>query len=204
MLHPFGGFTRLKREPDNPRAEFRSPSPARALASDGRRLARRLLRRAHFKFSDAGAALSIIASGTSSSPLNLLPGYPLDGVRVLRAFLWRRTGQLETPRASPASAAQLIGGALVVFGGYFYLKLNDPFMGLWFALVGFFSSTRARAIVRAGARRAHRRRRDGRARPVEPETLVSHFVDASWPMHRQTAFAVARDGRLHGSSRSKT
>ena len=33
---------------------------------------------------------------------------------------------------------------------------------------------------------------------VEPDALVSHFIDTVLPLHRQEAMPVARDRRLHG------
>ncbi|HYO62868.1 MAG TPA: site-2 protease family protein [Pyrinomonadaceae bacterium] len=203
VLHPFGGFTRLKREPDNPRAEFRiaiaGPSASfliGVVALVGFYAAASL----HLR--TLAAALSIVGFWNFVlAASNLLPGYPLDGGRVLRAYLWRRTGQLEDATRVSSLGGQLIGVALVVFGGYFYLKLNDPFMGLWLALVGFFLFDAARSIVRRKGRRGGARTvADAMGAPVSvaPDTLVSHFVDLILPMHRQPAFAVAREGQLHG------
>src|ERR1044072_6085579 len=122
VLHPFGGLTRLRREPDNPRAEFRiaiaGPSASfliGVVAFVGFYLARLAGLEA------LAAALSIIGFWNFIiAASNLLPGYPLDGGRVLRAFLWKRTGQLDDATRVAGLGGQLIGGALVVFGGYFY------------------------------------------------------------------------------------
>src|SRR5205085_1572485 len=74
------------------------------------------------------ASLSIVGFWNFTiAASNLLPGYPLDGGRVLRAYLWKRTGQLEDATRAAALGGQLIGGALVVFGGYFYMVWRDPF-----------------------------------------------------------------------------
>jgi Zn-dependent protease len=204
VLHPFGGFTRLRREPDNPRAEFRIAiaGPSASFLIGVASLAGFYVS-ASLNLRTLAAALSIVGFWNFViAASNLLPGYPLDGGRVLRAYLWRRTGQLEDATRVASLGGQLIGGALVVFGGYFYLKLNDPFMGLWLALVGFFLFDAARSIVRPRGRRGRVARTvaDAMGAPVsvEPETLVSHFVNTVLPIHRQPAFAVARQGRLHG------
>jgi Zn-dependent protease/CBS domain-containing protein len=200
VLHPFGGLTRLRREPDNPRAEFRiaiaGPSASFLIGV----------------FSFVGLYVAQLASLDTLSAIfkivgfwnftiaasNLLPGYPLDGGRVLRAFLWKRTGQLEDATRSAGLGGQLIGGALFVFGGYFYLWLGDPFMGLWLALVGLFLFDAARSVTRP--RKSLRTAGDAMAAPVsvEPDSTVGHFVDHVLALNRQAAFTVAHDQRLHG------
>jgi Zn-dependent protease len=200
VLHPFGGLTRLCREPDNPRAEFRI-----AIAGPSASFLIGVLALAGFyacslaHLRATGAALSIVGFWNFTiAASNLLPGYPLDGGRVLRAFLWKRTGHLEDATRVASLGGQLIGGALVVFGGWFYLRAGDPFMGLWLTLVGFFLFDAARAVVRR--RKTLKTAGDAMTAPVsvEPETTVSHFIDHVLPLHRQEAFTVAHARRLHG------
>jgi Zn-dependent protease/CBS domain-containing protein len=200
VLHPFGGLTRLRREPDNPRAEFRI-----AIAGPSASFLIGVLALAGFYVArvaglDAlGAALSIVGFWNFTiAASNLLPGYPLDGGRVLRAFLWKRTGQLDDATRIAGRGGQLIGGAFVVFGVWFYLRAGDPFMGLWLALVGLFLFDAARSVTRP--RKVLRTAGDAMAAPVsvEPDSTVAHFVDHVFALHRQKAFAVARERRLHG------
>ena len=200
VLHPFGGLTRLRREPDNPRAEFRI-----AIAGPSASFLIGVVALVGFYFSrlaglDAlGAALSIVGFWNFTiAASNLLPGYPLDGGRVLRAFLWKRTGQLDDATRVAGLGGQLIGGALVVFGVWFYFRVHDPFMGLWLVVVGLFLFDAARSVTRR--RKSLRTAGDAMAAPVsvEPETTVGHFVDHILALHRQEAFTVARDERLHG------
>ena len=200
VLHPFGGLTRLRREPDNPRAEFRI-----AIAGPSASFLIGVVALVGFYFSrlaglDAlGAVCSIVGFWNFTiAASNLLPGYPLDGGRVLRAFLWKRTGQLDDATRVAGLGGQLIGGALVVFGVWFYWRAGDPFMGLWLVVVGFFLFDAARAVTRR--RKTLRTAGDAMtaAVSVEPDSTVGHFVDHVLALHRQEAFAVARDGRLHG------
>ena len=200
VLHPFGGLTRLRREPDSPRAEFRiaiaGPSASFLIgvaALVGFYVASLASLRA------LAASLSIVGFWNFTiAASNLLPGYPLDGGRVLRAFLWKRYGKLEEATRVASLGGQLIGGALVVFGGWFYFRVGDPFMGLWLALVGFFLFDAARAVV--PRRRSLRTAGDAMTAPVsvEPDATVGHFIDNVLPLHRQEAVAVAHARRLHG------
>ena len=107
VLHPFGGLARLKTEPQNPRAELRIAvaGPAASflfavLAFAGAKIA------ALGNYEATFVVFFLIASGNFLLALfNLFPGYPLDGGRVLRAILWRRSGNIvRTQRARPASA----------------------------------------------------------------------------------------------------
>jgi Zn-dependent protease/CBS domain-containing protein len=200
VLHPFGGLTRLRREPDNPRAEFRI-----AIAGPSASFIIGVLALVGFYFSrlaglDAvGAALSLIGFWNFIiAASNLLPGYPLDGGRVLRAFLWKRTGQLEDATRVAGLGGQLIGGALFVFGVWFYIRVGDEFKALWLAVVGLFLFDAARAVTRR--RKTLRTAGDAMGAPVavEPDSTVGQFVDHVLALHRQEAFAVARDRRLHG------
>ncbi|HEX8338364.1 MAG TPA: site-2 protease family protein [Pyrinomonadaceae bacterium] len=200
VLHPFGGLTRLRREPDNPRAEFRI-----AIAGPSASFMIGAVSFAGFYVAqlaglDAlGAALTIIGFWNFTiAASNLLPGYPLDGGRVLRAFLWKRTGQLDDATRVAGLGGQLIGGSLGVFGVWFYWRAGDPFMGLWLVVVGLFLFDAARGVTRP--RKTLRTAGDAMAAAVavEPDSTVGHFVDHVLALHRQEAFAVARGGRLHG------
>ncbi len=68
---------------------------------------------------------------------NLLPGFPLDGGRLFRAILWKRSGDMEqaTARAADWGAAlawgMMIFGAIEIFGGALI-------GGLWLIFIGLF------------------------------------------------------------------
>ena len=70
---------------------------------------------------------------------NLLPAYPLDGGRVLRAILWRRSGDRQRATLGAARTGRALGFALVAFGLYETL-FTANFSGLWLAMVGWFIS----------------------------------------------------------------
>jgi Zn-dependent protease len=81
---------------------------------------------------------------------NLLPGAPLDGGRILRAFLWRRTGDRTRAARSAAAAGRAVGAALVILGTGEVLLWTDA-GGLWLALIGMFIMNAAAAEATAGA-----------------------------------------------------
>ena len=202
VLHPFGGLARLRSEPDSPRAEFRI-----AVAGPA----------ASFLFSLLGfGAMSVANMGDYRAArgvffflgfgnlllavFNLFPGYPLDGGRVLRAFLWHRSGNIVEATRTAGRFGQAIAWALISFGIFIAVARHDLFTGLWTVLVGLFLLDAASSVVRQAHDARHATVADTMTSPVaiEPDVLVSHFVDVILPLHRQTSFLVAERGRLHG------
>ena len=67
---------------------------------------------------------------------NLLPAFPLDGGRVTRALLWRRSGDLQRATASAAGVGRVFGWFFVGVG--VLNALAGVATGLWMAVIGFF------------------------------------------------------------------
>ncbi|HEX8495250.1 MAG TPA: site-2 protease family protein [Pyrinomonadaceae bacterium] len=205
VLHPFGGLARLRSEPDSPRAEFRiavagpAASLLFALFSFG---AMYIAQLGDYKVTRA-IFLFIGFSNLLLAVFNLFPGYPLDGGRVLRAALWRRSGDIAEATRIAGICGQVIAWTLIVFGvfGIFGIYVpRDPFMGLWSVLVGMFLLDAAVGVVEESRGLKHATVGEAMSVPIsiEPDVLVSHFIDAILPRYRQTSFPVALDKRLHG------
>lgn len=207
VLHPFGGLARLKNEPQNPRAELRI-----AVAGPAASFLFAVMSFVAAKIAAMGnyeatyVVFFLIASGNLLLALfNLFPGYPLDGGRVLRAILWRSSGNIQDATRKAGICGILIGGVLILFGSYIMIAPNwrpsEPyFMGGWSILVGLFLLDTATKVVK-GAREAKLLTvADGMSPPIsiEPRLTISRFVDDVLPLHRQTSFPVAVGGRLHG------
>lgn len=69
---------------------------------------------------------------------NLLPGAPLDGGRVLRALMWRRTGDRERAELAAARGGRITGFFLVWAGIVEAIATTDFVGGLWLVLIGWF------------------------------------------------------------------
>jgi Zn-dependent protease len=67
---------------------------------------------------------------------NLLPGFPLDGGRVLRSIVWGAGGSLRTATRVAALGGRLIGIAIIGFG--FWETSQGDAYGLWSVLLGWF------------------------------------------------------------------
>ncbi len=68
---------------------------------------------------------------------NLIPGFPLDGGRILRSIAWRVTGSFERATAVAAGSGQVFAYAFIFFGVWQALTGNF-FTGLWIGFIGWF------------------------------------------------------------------
>ena len=110
---------------------------------------------------------------------NLLPGYPMDGGRVLRSAVWGFTG--DTKRASRVAYAvgRVVFYLLIGWGAWRILS-GDVFGGVWVALIGWFLMTSARAEARGEA--AKERSQEDASSPAEQDHLSFRVELASSPM----------------------
>jgi Zn-dependent protease len=201
VLHPFGGLARFKREPDSPRAEFRIAiaGPAASFLFSVMALVAMFVA-AKSSLMTAALVFFIIGSGNLLlAVFNLFPGYPLDGGRVLRAIMWHSSGNIVDATRMAGFCGILIAGTLIIFGVYM-MTWPALLMGLWSVLVGFFLLDAAAKVVRQA--RASRTATVGEAMTfpiaIEPDILMSYFVDSILPQHPQTSFPVAHERRLYG------
>lgn len=167
-LHMFGGVSNIEHEPPTPGAELLIAviGPIASVALGAGMLALAVLA--------MGATLDPLAGGDVAATMsrlgptttllmwlgpvnialgifNLIPGFPLDGGRILRAVLWKSTGDLRKATRWSTSIGQGVGFAFVALGAAMALGLRVPFFGtglgagLWLVLIGMFLRSAARA-----------------------------------------------------------
>ena len=202
VLHPFGGLTRLRREPETPRAEFRI-AVAGPVASFLLSILFLVLMAAVNSLGTNVIAPLFFMLGLLNflvAVFNFFPGYPLDGGRVLRAYLWRRGTDLNEATILTGRCGQIIAVALIGFGIVIALVKGDFFTGLWTVLVGLFLYDAAKGIIKQVNDLEKLIVEDVMQLPVSlaPEMSVNHFIDSILPLHRRTIFPVAKSRQLYG------
>lgn len=151
-LFALGGVTESAREADRARDEFVivgiGPFISLVLAA-----ASGLLYVVFEPYQAPAAVLGYIAwTNLLLAIFNLVPGYPLDGGRLLRSVLWGITGRPHRATRWAARVGQAFALSLIAIGVAGFLRLDVlPTGGLWEALIGLF-------LLR-GATDAHRRAR---------------------------------------------
>jgi Zn-dependent protease/predicted transcriptional regulator len=202
-LHVFGGVSHLEDEPPTPRAEFLiavvGPITSFAIAA----VLWAINASGLVPPGSAQAVVSyLVLVNLAVAVFNLVPGFPLDGGRILRAALWKWKGTLgrATYMASRVGVAFAFGlmalGFLEIFSGSFI-------GGFWFILIGMFLRGAADASYSQMALRealAHLPVRDIMVREVVTvpvQATVAQLAEAFWS-HHVTSFPVVDGGAVRG------
>jgi Zn-dependent protease len=147
-LYIFGGIAQLGGKPKSAGAEFRVAAigPVSSLVLAGLFLA---LNQLYGDRGYLGASTQWLGNINLILALfNLLPGYPLDGGRILESIVWGVTGKQETGVRVAGTAGQLIAYGLMAFGGYRVFQ-GDLLGGIWMIVIGFILHNAATAEKRA-------------------------------------------------------
>jgi len=141
----FGGVTRLGGQAKTPQTAFRiavagpATSLLLAVVFAGTGAGLRTLGAGHIVI---GVALWLAGINALLGVFNLLPGAPLDGGQVLRAWLWRRHGDTTRAAVGAARAGRTLAFVLIAFGLLEFLA-GAMVAGVWLAFIGWFIFTAA-------------------------------------------------------------
>jgi Zn-dependent protease len=147
-LYIFGGIAQLLDKPKTPGAEFRiaavGPASSLVLAAAFWGLNQAFGDRGYLGASSQWLAYINLVLAL----FNLLPGYPLDGGRVLESIVWAISGKQETGVKTASAAGQLIAYGLMAFGAYRAFT-GDVLGGIWSVMIGFILHNAATAERKA-------------------------------------------------------
>lgn len=140
-LWMLGGVTALDGEPPDARSDLRialvgpAVSGVCAVLAAAAALAMNVLG-APSVF--AGGFLWLSFTNVLLAVFNLLPGAPLDGGRVVRALIWRRTGDRDRAELLATRGGRATGIVLIWLGVAEAVATANLFSGLWLMLIGWF------------------------------------------------------------------
>ncbi len=205
-LFLFGGVAEMNEEPPSAKAEF-----ATALAGPASSVVVAAIFLGLGTWSNAAgwgqAATGVLTwIGVINVVLvvfNLIPGFPLDGGRILRAILWHWKGDL---RSATRTASRVGGGfGLVLIGlGFLSLLTGNAVGGLWYILIGMFIRGAAQqgyqqVIIRQMlAGEPVRRFMNDQPVTVSDATSVETLVDDYVYKHHHKMYPVVEGDRLTG------
>ncbi len=91
-----------------------------------------------------GAMLSWLAYiNFALGGFNLIPGYPLDGGRILRALIWWKTGDVDRSTRLASKVGQVVGMLFIAWGVFQFFG-GAGLGGLWISFIGWFLLQAAR------------------------------------------------------------
>lgn len=158
-LFLFGGVSNIEREPPSPRAEFLITivgpltsvllgvifillSGVGAISLGG------AMQDPSAALADLGPIMTLLLwlgpINILLGVFNMVPGFPLDGGRILRSIIWAATGSLHTATRLASYVGQavawlmIIGGIAMVFGAEIPFFGTGLVSGLWLAFIGWF------------------------------------------------------------------
>jgi Zn-dependent protease/predicted transcriptional regulator len=134
---------------------------------------------------------------------NLVPGFPLDGGRLLRSAIWKATGSLARATRIASVSGQVVGWLLVA-AGVAWLLAGDLAGGIWFAFIGWFLVQAARSSYQELQLRELLRGVEaeevmaGDLVRIPPELSLQDAVDDYFMRYDHSAFPVEEHGRTIG------
>jgi Zn-dependent protease len=202
VLHPFGGLARFRHPPETARAEFRIAIAGPAASFVLSLFFVACIGVSSYVGTDILTLVLFLLALTNFliAVFNLFPGYPLDGGRVLRAYLWKQGKDLNEATILTGRCGQGIAIGLIVLGLAFVVVRGEFFTGFWAVLVGFFLLDSASSIIKEVNSEENVRIETQMHLPtsVPPDLTIQRFIDEILPMHRRTAFPVAESDRFLG------
>lgn len=224
-LFLFGGVSNIQREPHSPGAEFWMAivGPLTSLVLGGALVMLASLSAGTLQTAVSNPGQVVAALGPLTTLLawlgsvnftlglfNLIPGFPLDGGRVLRSLLWAATDNLRRATRWASAVGQAIAWLMIVTGIAMLFGASVPFLGsgvsngLWLAFIGWFLNSASaqsyqRLVVRDILEGVEVKRMMRDCPPTVPSAIsIDELVHEHVMKADDHAFPVVDDGRLVG------
>ena len=202
-LFLFGGVAQMERDVDNPILELKmaAAGPAMSVVLAGLFFGLAKLFASHrlvYALMDNLKYINLLVI-----VFNMVPGFPLDGGRILRALIWRRTGNVQKA-TKIASRIGTVFAYLLMVVGVINLFSGILIGGLWLIFIGFFLRQAAQSgylMVTLRNTLGNLRVRDVMRSPVitvEAALDLRHLVDDYFLRYHYHSFPVLEGGALVG------
>lgn len=204
-LFVFGGVSQLKKEPDSPANEFKVAivGPLTSVILAGVFYAiYSALEAAQVPVVWSTAAQWVAYINLALAIFNMLPGFPLDGGRVLRSILWGVWDSLDRATRVASTVGQVFGYVMIGLG--FLQLIGGGWGGLWLVALGWLLSSAAAGSYQRlqlqqtlGDVYVH----DLMSSPVQTipaQTSLDEAAHEYFMTARFTAFGVERDDEIIG------
>ncbi len=210
-LFIFGGVAQMEEEPTSPQTELQmaAAGPAASIALGCFFLLVRAGGRAGGWPVPVIGVISYLAFiNFILAGFNLLPAFPLDGGRILRALLWRGQGSLRRATRISSRIGSGFGSILIILGAVTFITGNF-IGGVWWFLIGLFlrsaAQTSYRQVVIRKTLEGEQVARFMNERPVTvpAEATVEELVNDYVYRHHFKMYPVIENGRLAGCVTTK-
>jgi Zn-dependent protease len=205
-LFLFGGVSEMADEPPSPKAEFflAVAGPLSSVGLAAALLATSYLLRGHGPMTPVTGVLNYLGFlNLVLAGFNLIPAFPLDGGRVLRAVLWGTWNDIRRATRVASSIGAGLGAGLM-FLGVVQFFMGRSVGGIWTFVIGMFVRSTARSSYR---QLVFRRALEGvpvkkfmvaDAVTVVPATSVEKLVEDYIYKYHFKMYPVVDGGKLAG------
>ncbi|MBD3229052.1 MAG: CBS domain-containing protein [Candidatus Lokiarchaeota archaeon] len=207
-FHMFGGVSKIEEEPKNPKSEalISIVGPLISLGLGCAILAIYYLPQILASFVYTAELTAILYySGFSNFALgifNLLPAFPMDGGRLLRAWIWKRRKNLLSATRAAANVGIVFGYGMVGFG-FIEMFLLGVFSSFWLVIIGLFLSSSARQakqqveydvkLQNVNSKNIMHKSSDTIPHDMKINDVISQFMNT-----RRSFFPVSEDHKIVG------
>lgn len=210
VLFIFGGVANIEQEPKKARDEFfiAVVGPLMSLLLAGLFYLLLLFVTPPLRRAGAGAAAIFEYLGFVNlllAAFNMIPGFPLDGGRVLRSIIWGVNRNFGAATRIAGAVGQIVAYIFIGYGIYQTFNSGDIGNGLWIAFIGWFllnaaQSSVAAVVVRETFRGAQVLNLMEPPPPsIRPTSTLAHlFSSFIIPYNLRAVPVTEADGRLVG------
>lgn len=206
-LFVFGGVAEMKGDPSHPKGEFLMALAGPAMSA----LLAGIFYGAYHTYllyGDDGALPQVMRFlgllNLLIAAFNIIPAFPLDGGRALRAVIWKYKNNLVLATRIASSLGAVFAYALLGYAVWQITKNNDVMSGMWTGIMALFLHAAGGYNVRQTEHRTLlgtekvARFMHNQIVTITPDLTINELVDQYVYKHYQKAFPVVENGRLAG------